>query len=156
SERAAELDSRILSALVGLSDPSDLGQANASALDAVKEPRDPQRRRQLAAALLRLIAEPKASWLTEAPWRPVLASLFDDVVIPMLHNAQIDRGMQAHEKLAGLKVLVRTVETGFGRALDELTSLSRLNSHRQKLLKALNDKEAQLVMGPFLPQNISA
>jgi len=152
-----ELKHLVFECLVGPSGESDAASAEQRALAFFDGFKDVDNKKQMAVSLLRLIAEPHLEWLTDKPWRPKIVALFDSQFMDDLYvDRKIDTKLLSHQKLERLIDIVRDYENRLSNALNMLTSLERMNAHRQKLMSVINSKIGRVLTHPFLPHNIEA
>lgn len=144
-----------LLALVGITDFE--GEIETEARSVIEHHGKYAEMKTVAICCLRLLPEPQMAWLSEMPWRPRIMSLFDAYFVDDIYrDSKINKDAQAHEKFSPLCEFLRKQEAALGKALDELTSLDRLNAHRNKLMSELNRKTSKALFSPFLPVNAEA
>jgi hypothetical protein len=137
--------------------PRQLEPLVETALQAISKHSEIADRHVVAGYLLRILAEPSCTWLTEQPWRPkVLALLLAEHEQTLFNLPQLRNKTQGHEQIAAIRSLVLDLKSRVSSAVAELTSLSRLSTHRERLLAAVNGKPGAFVIKPFLPQEALA
>lgn len=115
-------------------------------------------RKLVSVCFLRLIAEPKTdSWFSDRSWRPKVVSFIETQLSDdYFRDQKIDPGLMTHEKIEKLSTTFQEIEKNFAAALNLLTSLDRLQAHRQRLMNFLNGKTGKLLFHPFLPDTFEA
>jgi hypothetical protein len=135
----------------------DQDSVEESALRALDNYDELDRKAVVGACFLRLLPQRGASWVHEPPWRPRLARFFDSQFAHTLYQAaDVDVNAQSHEKLDLIARTVKAHESRLEDALQALTSLQRMPDHRQKLMRVINNRLGQSIIQPFLPRNTGA
>lgn len=137
-----------------IGDEEDVEQAALRALDDYHEL---DQKAVVAACLLRLLPERTTSWVMEPPWRPGVAKVLDAQFAYSLYQAVgVQTDSMSHEKLADLARVVERRQREVEEAIQALTSLERMPHHRQKLMRAINDRVGESLIKPFLPEGAEA
>lgn len=114
--------------------------------------KDIEERKIIAACFVRLLSKPAIKFFTENSCRPKVIQLLDAQFSEDLYQyVKIDADWQSYKKIGRLEEVVKDHEKELNEAFQTLTSLERMNAHRQKLMKALNNKVGKILSRPFLP-----
>ncbi len=109
----------------------------------------------IVACFLRLLPEKQLEWLSEIPWRPKLAAIFDSQFSDTIYKVKrIDSSLMAHEKFNRLIEIMREQESNFKQSLSSLTSLESFDAHRERFQFVFNNKISKAFIHPFLPDQI--
>ena len=128
----------------------------SSALRVLDDKEGVEQRKLIVACLLRLLPESNTQWISDPPWRPKVAALFDLELQDVYRERKIDPHLMGHQKIERLAIVVKEFEQDFLKALSMLTSLDRIQAQRHKLMRALASKPAHHFIVPFLPDNYGA
>ncbi len=155
-KRLNNLALRCILAVAGL-DIRDDENVHNKALELLSFQEHLNQRGIVALCFLRLLIEPSMLWLFDMPWRPKIADLMDAQFSSDLYRPfGIDEKSMSHEKISRLAEAVRDHERKFFQALQTLTSLERIITHRTNVMKVFNNKMGRILFHPFLPINIEA
>jgi class 3 adenylate cyclase len=116
-------------------------------------------KKTVAICFLRLLQGPAIKWISQMPWRPRVIALLDSQFsgdILSNRGKKEYEGLQAHEKVERLALVVRESEEKCLEALHMLTSLDRVRAHSNALLAAIHSKIGKNLLLPFLPDDINA
>lgn len=159
TEESQELKSNALRCILSLAGENDLSEKalDSKFLSLLDNFKGLEQKKLIALCILRLLPESSMKWLADTPWRPKVASLLDSLFSDDLYaERKVSESLQAHEKLEKLAEIVREHEQSFLGGIQMLTSLAQINTHRQKLMIALNSKTGRILLAPFLPDNTQA
>ncbi|MCB0190760.1 MAG: AAA family ATPase [Anaerolineae bacterium] len=107
--------------------------------------------------LLRLVAEPNITWITNQTWRPKVAKFLDSQFTDTLYQEwKVEPSTMSHEKLAQISQNFQEAEKQFIQTIQALTSLDRLKNHRQTLMQTLKHRIKRVLFEPFLVDGIEA
>lgn len=106
--------------------------------------------------LLRLLAEqPTMTWITDQTWRPKVITLLDfQFAEDLYRDWKIDPNLMSHEKIPQLIQRIKESDDQLREAVQSLTSLDRIQPHRQKLMNLVNRRVGKILLSPFLPDNL--
>jgi len=109
----------------------------------------------VTATLWRLLQYHVTEWLHENPWRLVIINLIEQNYTEKLLDEKQNKS-QAHEKIIILTEKLKEVEKAFFSAINHLTSLDRINPHREKMMRSIKNPLGQFVIMSFMPSDIEA
>lgn len=152
--RDGDVKSVVLNELVKITslDPSSV---ESDILKAISGQLPPNTQHLVVVTLWRLLQYPAMDWLYDNPWRLIVINLIEQCCPDkVLDDKQLKS--QAHEKLLSFAEKAKEVERTFLASLEHLTSLDRINIHREKLMRSIKSNLGQYIIMPFLPPDIEA
>lgn len=109
----------------------------------------------IAATLWRILPYPTMDWLYDNPWRLIVMNQIEqNCTEKILDDKQMKA--QGHEKLLLIAEKATEVDKFFIAAINHLTSLDRINPHREKLMRSIKSGLGQFIIMSFLPSDLDA